>query len=83
MQPHSQTGEVVMADGEATMRVIAEKARAELPSRIADTQLAEKDAWKRYAAAKGDNWRTALAEWTEAREATLEAYLHEAAHWPR
>jgi len=54
-----------------------------LPSRIADTQLAEKDAWKRYAAAKDDKWRAALAEWAEAREATLEAYLDEAARWPR
>ncbi len=54
-----------------------------LPSRIADAQLAENDAWKRYAAAKGDNWREALAEWAEAREATLTAYLDEAARWPR
>jgi hypothetical protein len=54
-----------------------------LPSRIADAELAEKDAWKRYAAAKGDNWRAAFAEWAEAREATLEAYLDEAARWPR
>jgi hypothetical protein len=53
------------------------------PSRIADAQLAEKDAWKRYAAAKGDNWRAAFDEWAEAREATLEAYLDEAARWPR
>ena len=54
-----------------------------LPSRIADALLAEKDAWKRYAAAKGDNWRAAFAEWAEAREATLTAYLDEAARWPR
>ncbi len=54
-----------------------------LPSRIADAALAEKDAWKRYAAAKGEYWRAALAEWEEAREATLEAYLDEAARWPR
>ena len=53
------------------------------PSRIADAQLAEKAAWKRYAAAKGDNWRAAFAEWAEAREATLAAYLDEAARWPR
>jgi hypothetical protein len=44
--------------------------QAVLPSRIADAQLAEKDAWKRYAAAKGDNWPAAFAEWVEAREAT-------------
>jgi hypothetical protein len=54
-----------------------------LPSRIADAQLAEKDAWKRYAAAKGDNCRAAFAEWVEARDATLEAYLDEAANRPR
>ena len=54
-----------------------------LPSRIADAKLAEKDAWKRYAAAKGDNWRAALAEWVEAREETLEAYLDEAANRSR
>jgi hypothetical protein len=54
-----------------------------LPSRIADAQLAEKDAWKRYAAEKGDNWRVAFDKWAEAREATLEAYLDEAARWPR
>ena len=57
--------------------------QAVLPSRIADAQLAENDAWKRYAAAKGDNWRAAFAEWVEAREATLEAYLDEAASRPR
>jgi len=54
-----------------------------LPSRIADAALAEKDAWKRYAAAKGDNWRAALAEWVEAREETLDAYLDEAANRSR
>ena len=54
-----------------------------LPSRIADAALAEKDAWKRYAAAKGDNWRAALAEWVEAREETLGAYLDEAANRSR
>jgi hypothetical protein len=43
--------------------------QAVLPSRIADALLAEKDAWKRYAAAKGDNWRVAFDEWAEAREA--------------
>ena len=54
-----------------------------LPSRIADAELAEKDAWKGYAAAKGDDWRAAFAEWAEAREATLTAYLDEAATRPR
>ena len=50
--------------------------QAVLPSRIADALLAEKDAWKRYAAAKGDNWRAAFDEWAEAREAFLRASLY-------
>ena len=50
-----------------------------LPSRVADAKLAEKDAWRRYAEARGDNWREALAEWVKAREATLAAYVDEAA----
>ena len=50
-----------------------------LPSRVADAKLAEKDAWRRYAEARGDNWREALAEWVKAREATLAAYADEAA----
>ena len=40
-----------------------------LPSRVADAKLAEKDAWRRYAEARGDNWREVLAEWVKAREA--------------
>ena len=50
-----------------------------LPTMIAAAKLAEKDAWQRYAEAKGDNWREALAEWVKAREATLAAYADEAA----
>ena len=50
-----------------------------LPSRVADAKLAENDAWRRYAEARGDNWREALAEWVKAREATLAAYVDEAA----
>ncbi len=50
-----------------------------LPSRVADAKLAEKDAWQRYAEAKGDNWREFLAEWVKARDATLAAYADEAA----
>ena len=50
-----------------------------LPSRVADAKLAEKDAWQRYAEAKGDNWHEAFAEWVKAREATLAAYADEAA----
>ncbi len=50
-----------------------------LPSRVADAKLAEKDAWQRYAEAKGHNWHEAFAEWVNAREATLAAYADEAA----
>jgi len=50
-----------------------------LPSRVADAKLAEKDAWQRYAEARGDDWHEALAEWAKAREATLAAYADEAA----
>jgi hypothetical protein len=50
-----------------------------LPATIAAAKLAEKDAWQRYAEARGDNWREALAEWVKAREATLAAYADEAA----
>jgi hypothetical protein len=42
-------------------------------------KLAETDAWRRYAEARGDNWREALAELVKAREATLAAYADEAA----
>jgi hypothetical protein len=50
-----------------------------LPSRFAEAKLAKKEAWERYAAAKDDNWRTALAEWVEARAETLAAQIDEAA----
>ena len=50
-----------------------------LPSRVADAKLAEKEAWQRYAEARGDNWREAFAEWVKARDATLAAYADEAA----
>jgi hypothetical protein len=50
-----------------------------LPSSVADAKLAEKAAWRRYAEAKGDNWREAFAEWVEARDAVLAAYADEAA----
>ena len=45
-----------------------------LPSSVADAKLAEKKAWRRYAEARDDNWREALAEWVEARNALLAAY---------
>ncbi len=41
-----------------------------IPSRFAEAKLAEKIAWQRYAAAKDDNWREALAKWVEARDET-------------
>jgi hypothetical protein len=50
-----------------------------LPLSVADAKLAERKAWRRYAEAKGDNWREAFAEWVEARDALLAAYAEEAA----
>ena len=50
-----------------------------LPSSVADAKVAERKAWKRYAEARDDNWREALAEWVEARDALLAAYADEAA----
>lgn len=50
-----------------------------VPSKYADAKLAEKDAWRRYADAKGDNWREAFYEWTEARDATFAAWIDEVA----
>jgi hypothetical protein len=47
-----------------------------LPLSVADTKVAEKKAWRRYAEARDDNWREALAE---ARDALLQAYADEAA----
>ena len=49
-----------------------------IPSRVAEAKLAEKNAWKRYAEAKGDNWREAYAQWVEARDASLAAWVDEA-----
>ena len=50
-----------------------------LPSSVADAKVAENKAWRRYAEARDDNWREALAEWVEARDALLAAYADEAA----
>ena len=44
------------------------------PSKLAIAKLSEKDAWQRYAAAKGDNWPDAFAKWVEARDAALIAW---------
>ena len=43
----------------------------EIPSKLSKAKLSEKDAWQRYAAAKGDNWREAFAKWVEARDALI------------
>jgi len=45
-----------------------------VPAKYAETQLAERDAWQRYADARGDNWREAFYEWKEARDATFAAW---------
>jgi hypothetical protein len=51
----------------------------ETPSKLSKAKLSEKDAWQRYAAAKGDNWREAFAKWVEARDASLAAWADEVA----
>jgi hypothetical protein len=48
-----------------------------VPSRFAEAKITEKNAWKRYAEAKDDNWRQALADWVEARDASLAAWVEE------
>jgi hypothetical protein len=48
-----------------------------IPSRFAEAKLAEKIAWQRYAAAKDDGWREALAKWVEARDETTAAWTDE------
>jgi hypothetical protein len=47
------------------------------PSKLAMAKLSEKDAWQRYAEAKGDNWPEAFAKWVEARDASLAAWADE------
>jgi hypothetical protein len=49
------------------------------PSKLAMAKLSEKDAWQRYAQAKGDNWREAFDKWVEARDASLAAWADEVA----
>ena len=48
-------------------------------SKLARAKLSEKDAWQRYAEAKGDNWGEAFAKWVEARDASLAAWADEVA----
>jgi hypothetical protein len=45
-----------------------------ISSRLSRAELSAKDAWQRYAEAKGDNWREAFATWVEARDAALAAW---------
>jgi hypothetical protein len=48
-----------------------------IPSKLAMAKLSEKDAWQRYAEAKGDNWREAFDKWVEASDASLAAWADE------
>ena len=50
-----------------------------IPSTLAMAKRLEKEAWQRYAAAKGDNWREAFDKWVEARDASLAAWADEVA----
>jgi hypothetical protein len=50
-----------------------------LPPSVADAKLTEQKALRRYAEARDNDWREALAEWVEARDALLAAYAEEAA----
>jgi len=52
---------------------------AVITSRFAEAKLAEKIAWQRYAEAKDDIWREALAKWVEARDETTAAWADEVA----
>ncbi len=48
-----------------------------ISSKLARAKLSEKDAWKRYAEAKGDDWPEAFAKWVEARDASMAAWVDE------
>ena len=50
-----------------------------IPSKLAMAKMSEKEAWQRYAEAKGDNWREAFDKWVEARDASLAAWADEVA----
>ena len=50
-----------------------------ISSKLAQAKMSEKDAWQRYADAKGDNWREAFERWLEARDASLAAWMDEVA----
>jgi hypothetical protein len=51
--------------------------RDAIPSKLAKAKLSEKEAWQRYAEAKGDDWREAFDKWAEARDASLAAWVDE------
>jgi hypothetical protein len=51
----------------------------EISSKLARAKLSEKNAWRRYAEAKGDNWPEAFAKWVEARDASSTAWADEVA----
>jgi hypothetical protein len=48
-----------------------------ISSKLARAKLSERDAWKRYAEAKGDDWPEAFAKWVEARDASMAAWIDE------
>jgi hypothetical protein len=48
-----------------------------IPSKLSGAERSEKDAWRRYAEAKGDDWRQAYTQWVEARDAALVAWTDE------
>ncbi len=48
-----------------------------IASKLAAAKLSEREAWQRYAAAKGDDWRDAFSKWVEARDASLAAWADE------
>ncbi len=48
-----------------------------ISSKLAAAKLSERDAWQRYAEKKDDSWREAYAQWVEARDASLAAWLDE------
>jgi hypothetical protein len=54
-----------------------------IPSKLATAKRSEQEAWRRYAEAKGDNWRDAFAKWVEARDASLAAWAEEVASQQR
>jgi hypothetical protein len=50
-----------------------------IPSKLAMAKLSEKEAWRRYAEATGDDWREAFDKWVETRDASSAAWADEVA----